>query len=200
MNIYKPNSQNTGSAITLQIGYDKKTGISLYLNGIKQYSWDTKKRTGSFSKSRDDPSKNFSLKFNEFEAGAIIRVLQKGGEWSSFHGFDNNKTSIGINLSKTKESEKSPSRNFFSLHITRNSTDKFSIPIEINESIVIIEYLKFYLRESFYYKMQKDQEKWNRYKGTEKNSSDKNDRENYLDDFANSLNNDSEESFDNPGF
>jgi hypothetical protein len=48
--------------------------------------------------------------------------------------------------------------------------------------------------------MQKDQEKWNRYKGTEKNSSDKNDRENYLDDFANSLNNDSEESFDNPGF
>jgi hypothetical protein len=142
--IYKPNKSNTGFAFSFYISENQKP--TLFINAIAQHSWDDRKRIGSFSGNKSDPEKNISIKFNEFECGAIISSISNRFEWSTYHAFEENKTQIRLSPwdkevkstkinPKTKEAyETKTVVPAFGLTITRNGNQTFKIPLEPGES------------------------------------------------------------------
>ncbi len=144
--IYKPNKSNNGFAFNFSIGINKKNKEPvLYVSAIAQHSWDEKKRLGSFTENKDDPEKNINLKFNEFECGGIINAIERRYEYSTFHQFDNNKTTIKLtpwdkpvkstkfNPSTKKYEEYKYTSPCFGLSITKNGNNTFKIPLEPGE-------------------------------------------------------------------
>lgn len=145
--IYKPNKTNTGFAFSFYIGENQKDSSPIFfINAIAQHSWDSKKRIGSFSGNRSDSDKNISIKFNEFECGAIISAINNRFEWNTYHAFEENKTQIRLTPwdkqvtstkinPKTKESYESTVKlPAFGLSITRNGSQTFKIPLEPGEA------------------------------------------------------------------
>jgi hypothetical protein len=145
--IYKPNKTNTGFAFSFYIGENQKDSSPiLFVNAIAQHSWDSSKRIGSFSGSKPDPTKNISIKFNEFECGAIISAINNRFEWNTYHAFEENKTQIRLTPwdkqvkltkinQKTKEAyEVTTELPAFGLSITRNGNQTFKIPLEPGEA------------------------------------------------------------------
>ena len=145
--IYKPNKTNTGFAFSFYIGENQKDSSPIFfINAIAQHSWDSSKRIGSFSGSKADPTKNISIKFNEFECGAIISAINERYEWNTYHAFEDNKTQIRLTPwdkkvtstkinQKTKESyEVTTTLPAFGLSITRNGNQTFKIPLEPGEA------------------------------------------------------------------
>lgn len=84
LQIYKPNSKNTGCAISFQISQKPNSDPQFYINCIAQHSWNDQTKTGSFAESRNNPSKTIAVKFNEFELGEIINAFQQKSTYSSF--------------------------------------------------------------------------------------------------------------------
>jgi hypothetical protein len=155
--IYKPNSKNSGCAFSFRYGVQKDGEPCLFVNSIKQFSWNSATKTGSFSGNSDDPSKNLSIKFNEFECGAIISALSNRYEYNTFHTYEDNKTTIklspwdkeikisSLNQKTKKFEEKQQVIPAFGISITRNGVDTFKIPLEPGEVIVIKEFIKHIL-------------------------------------------------------
>lgn len=153
--VYKPNSKNTGCAFNFYImNAGQKREPSLFIGGIKQFSWDAKTRLGSFDQNKDKPEKNINVKFNEFEAGEILSSLKNRYEWSTIHVFEDNKTSIKFspwdkpkevynNATKKKDTITIPA---FGIVFTRNGSDTFRIPVEPGEVERIISLLESYLK------------------------------------------------------
>ena len=144
--IYKPNRNNNGFAFSFYMGENNRDGSpSLFINAIAQHSWDSKKKIGSFSGSKEDPTKNISIKFNEFECGSIISAIENRYEWNTYHAYEENKTQIKLSPwdkvitntklnSKTKETyEEKITLPAFGLVITRNGNQVFKIPMEPGE-------------------------------------------------------------------
>ena len=78
---YKPNSRNTGCAFSFDIGANNKNQEPcVYIRAVKQYSWNDKSRSGSFSENAKDPDKSISIKLNEIEVGGFIRAIEKYSE------------------------------------------------------------------------------------------------------------------------
>lgn len=153
--IYKPNKNNNGFAFNFSMGFERKNKEPvLYVSAIAQHSWDDKRRVGSFSANKDDPTKNLNLKFNEFECGSIIDALERRYEYSTFHKFEENKTTIKFSpWDKTAKSSKfnPASKKYedyefispcFGLSITKNGNNTFKIPLEPGESFCIKQYIK----------------------------------------------------------
>jgi hypothetical protein len=147
LQIYKPNKSNTGFAFSFYIGEARgKQSPNLFLNAIAQHSWNNEKRLGSFSGNKEDPDKNISIKFNEFECGAIISCINNRYEWNTYHAFEQNKTQIRISPwdkkvkstkinPKTKEAyEVETTLPAFGLTVTRNGNQTFKIPLEPGEA------------------------------------------------------------------
>lgn len=144
--IYKPNKNNNGFAFSFYMGENQRDGTpSLFINAIAQHSWDSNKKIGSFSGSKEDPTKNISIKFNEFECGSIISAIDNRYEWNTYHAYEDNKTQIKLSPwdkvitntklnSKTKETyEEKITLPAFGLVITRNGNQVFKIPMEPGE-------------------------------------------------------------------
>lgn len=143
--IYKPNKTNTGFAFSFY-AMQNSNNCSLFINAIAQHSWDASKKIGSFSGSKNDPDKNISIKFNEFECGSIISAIDNRYEWNTYHAYEENKTQIKLSPwdkvttntklnSKTKESyEEKVTLPAFGLVITRNGNQVFKIPVEPGEA------------------------------------------------------------------
>lgn len=145
--IYKPNKSNTGFAFSFYMGENQRDGSpSLFINAIAQHSWDDRKKLGSFSGSKDDPNKNISIKFNEFECGSIISSIENRYEWNTYHAYEDNKTQIKLSPwdkvttntkinQKTKETyEEKVTIPAFGIVITRNGNQVFKIPLEPGEA------------------------------------------------------------------
>jgi hypothetical protein len=145
--IYKPNKNNSGFAFSFYKGENQKDGsASLFINAITQHSWDDKRKIGSFSGSKDDPEKNISIKFNEFECGSIISAIENRYEWNTYHAYEDNKTQIRLSpwdkeVSNTKVNQKTKEAYTektkipaFGLVITRNGNQTFKIPLEPGEA------------------------------------------------------------------
>jgi len=145
--IYKPNKNNNGFAFSFYMGENQRSGTpSLFINAICQHSWDSNKKIGSFSGSKNDPEKNISIKFNEFECGAIISAIDNRYDWNTYHAYEDNKTQIKLSPwdkvttntkfnTKTKESyEEKVTIPAFGLVITRNGNQVFKIPLEPGEA------------------------------------------------------------------
>tara|TARA_R100000152_G_C6779349_1_gene210907 strand:+ start:2734 stop:3219 length:486 start_codon:yes stop_codon:yes gene_type:complete len=142
---YKPNSKNTGCAVSFDIGPNNKNQEPcVYVRAVKQHSWNQAKRTGSFSENAKDPEKSLSIKLNEIEVGGLIHAIEKYKDFSAFHSYEDNKTSISF-----KPYQKKDGTDAFSFGITRNSSNKFGIGVEISEAYGLREFLKFFLQELY---------------------------------------------------
>ena len=151
---YKPNSKNTGCAFSFDIGANNKNQEPcVYVRAIKQHSWNDKTRTGSFSENAKDPDKSISIKLNEIEVGGFIHAIEKYKEFSAFHSYEDNKTSISFNPYKKNDWTEA-----FSFGVTRNSANKFGIGVEMSEAYGLKEFLKFYLQELYIYRFSKNKE------------------------------------------
>mgnify|MGYP001465894750 CR=1 FL=1 len=159
LQIYKPNKSNSGFAFSFYIGEDRKNKMPiLFLNAIAQHSWDSSKRIGSFSGNKENPDKNLSIKFNEFEVGAIISAIDNRFEWSTYHSFEENKTQIRLSPwdkeikvskinPKTKEAyETTQVLPAFGLVVTRNGNQTFRIALEPGEAQCLKEVCRFLLK------------------------------------------------------
>ena len=151
---YKPNSKNTGCAFSFDIGSNQKNNEPcIYIRAIKQFSWNNERRTGSFSENAKNPDKSISLKINEIEAGGFINAIENYCDFSAFHSFQDNKTSISFKPYTKKDGTKA-----FSFGITRNSANKFGIGVEMSEAYGLLEFLKVFLQELYLYRLQKTKE------------------------------------------
>lgn len=153
--IYKPNKNNNGFAFNFALGFERKNKEPvLYVSAIAQHSWDEKKKLGSFTANKDNPEKNINLKFNEFECGSIIDAIERRYEYSTFHKFEDNKTTIKFSPwdKKVKSSKFNPATKSyedfeyispcFGLSITKNGNNTFKIPLEPGEALCVKEYIK----------------------------------------------------------
>ena len=170
ISLYKPNSKNTGCAFNFSIGQNKNKEPVVYVNAIQQYSWDEKNRSGSFSNNASDPDKKISLKFTEFEIGGIISAFNNRNEYSSFHSFEDNKTSIKFAPwdKKTKvkvgDQEKYVVLPAFGVTFTRNGNQTFRIPIEPGEVENLKEFFKHYLSNLYDHRRLEEHKKLQDYK------------------------------------
>lgn len=146
LQIYKPNSKNTGCAISFQISQKPNSDPQFYINCIAQHSWNDQAKTGSFAESRNNPSKTIAVKFNEFELGEIINAFQQKSVYSSFHSSESNKTQIKLApYEKTKGSgEYAVKYTAFGLSFTRNGSDSFKIPLEPGEAVRLTSFINHF--------------------------------------------------------
>ena len=144
--LYKPNSKNTGCAFSFNFGTSGKSKEPcVYMNAIQQHSWNDKTKNGSFAENAKNPDKTAIVKLNEFELGGFINAIENYGTYKAFHSFDDNKTSITFQPYAKNDGTKA-----FSLTVTRNSTLKFGIGMEMGEAYVVREFLKWVLSEMFH--------------------------------------------------
>ena len=150
LQIYKPNSKNTGCAISFQISQKTTSKGSnepqFYVNCIAQHSWNDQAKTGSFAESRNNPSKTIAIKFNEFELGEMINAFQQKTSYSTFHSSEASKTQIKLApYEKTKGTgEYAVKYTAFGLSFTRNGADTFKIPLEPGEAVRLIAFINKY--------------------------------------------------------
>jgi|TARA_R110002020_G_scaffold126312_2_gene284027 hypothetical protein len=146
---YKPNAKNTGCAFSFDIGVNNKNQEPcVYVRAIKQHSWNASSRTGSFSENAKDPDKSISIKLNEIEVGGLIHAIEKYTDFSAFHSYEDNKTSILFKPYTKKDGARA-----FSFGVTRNSANKFGIGVEMSEAYGLCEFLKFSLQELYIYRV-----------------------------------------------
>ena len=150
INFYKPNSKNTGNAFGFRLGIQgKNEEPCLYMTAVKQHSWDSKKKSGSFSANAKNPEKSVSIKINEAELGGFICAIENYEKFSAFHSFDDNKTAISLAPYTKQDGTKA-----FSFSVSRNSANKFGIGLEMSEAYLLVEYFKFILNKIFTYRTQ----------------------------------------------
>lgn len=153
--LYKPNAKNTGCAFSFDIGIGAKKSFEpcVYLRAVKQHSWDAVKKNGSFKNNSKDPEKSTSVKLNEFEVGGLINAIENYTEFSAYHSFEDTKTQISF-----KPWTKNNGTKAFSFGVVRNSTLKLGIAVEMSEAFALLEFLKFFLKELYLYRFEKNQE------------------------------------------
>ncbi len=143
--LYKPNSSNSGCAFAFNLGTTGKSKEPcVYINAILQHSWNDKTKNGSFAENAKNPDKTIAVKLNEFELGSFIYAIENYTEYSAFHTFEDNKTTIAFKPYTKKNGSKA-----FSFTVTKNSAIKFGIGMEIGEAYVIREFFKGVLSKTF---------------------------------------------------
>jgi len=150
INFYKPNSKNTGNAFGFRMGIQGKSDEPcIYMTAVKQHSWNSDKKTGSFAENAKDPEKSISVKFNEIELGGFIYAVENYEKFGAYHSFDGNSTSISLSPYTKKDGTKA-----FSFSVTRNSSNKFGIGLEMSEAYLMVQYFKFAINKIFSHRSQ----------------------------------------------
>jgi hypothetical protein len=145
---YKPNPKVTGTACSFWLNDDGSIMSSM----IKQDSWDSQKRIGSFSKNKDNPKGKAIVKFSTFEIGGIIDALESNRPFSAYHSSKNQITKINFGPYVSKKENKQIG---FSYSINKedkeDSTNKIGFIIGFNygEGRLLKEYLCEVLRNGF---------------------------------------------------
>ena len=78
---YKPNAKNTGSACSFWLNRDGSVMSSL----IKQASWNSERKIGSFSKNKENPKGRVITKLSRMEVGGLIDSIESNREFSAYH-------------------------------------------------------------------------------------------------------------------
>jgi len=81
LQFYKPNAKNTGSACSFSY---KKSDKALWVNFIKQSSWNGQTKSGTFKGS--GPDKKAYSKFSVTELAGLVHAIETNGEYGNFHG------------------------------------------------------------------------------------------------------------------
>lgn len=166
LQIYKPNSKNTGSAYTFSKATDKKNGApTFYISAISQYSWDDNKKTGSFAGNAKDPTKTINVKISELEAGSFISAFSDRYEYTAFHSFDGNNTTIKVTpwdkstkISKYNSSSKTYEDAFidvpaFGITLSKGKGNSIKIALEPGEVEVLKNLFSMFIKDSLEFKI-----------------------------------------------
>ena len=78
---YKPNPKVTGTACSFWINRDGSVMASM----IKQDSWNSDRKIGSFAKNKNNPAKRVITKLGRQEVAGIIDCLETNREFSTYH-------------------------------------------------------------------------------------------------------------------
>lgn len=164
ISLYKPNASNNGCAFNFKIGIDGKSKEpALYVSAIQQHGWDSQKKIGSFSQNRDDPEKNINVKLDEFECGEIISAFAYRTEYSTFHAFGDNKTSIKFvpwdKKKKVYGSDKEVTLRAFGINVTR-SKNTFKIPLEAGDVEVLSEFFRYFIQKLINFRVDFQERQW----------------------------------------
>lgn len=171
LQLYKPNPKNTGCAMSFSISQKPDQEPQFFANCILQHSWNNQNKTGSFSESRNDPSKTIALKFNEFELGEIISTIHNKVSYSTFHSNESTKTQIRLTpYDKTRGSgDFAVQVTAFGFTIVRNGSDTFKVPVDAGEAIRLVSFINHYFYVLDSYRDKKASENQKQYQSSKKN-------------------------------
>lgn len=154
LDFYKPTPKNTGTACNWK--FSLKDG-SLYCSMIKQASWDSNKRTGSFEANKKKPEATVFMKFTLAEAGAILDLLDRNREFKTVHKTD--KQTLTINFIPYMRNDKQIG---FSYSIFKKAEDVevgFLIGFSFAEGRALRELIVSYLQNYFRCKAEEDDQR-----------------------------------------
>ena len=147
VHFYKPNAKVTGTASSFWFNNEENTFFS---SMIKQDSWNSSKRTGSFVKNKKNPKATVIVKFSSTEVAGIIDSIESNREFSTYHSSQNQITKIKFLPYMRDEKQVG-----FSYQINKeskeDSTDKsgFVIGFQYPEARLLKQYLINALNKSF---------------------------------------------------
>ena len=154
INFYKPNSNNTGCGCSFK--YSAKDNC-VFVNLIKQASWDDAAKRGSFAANAQNPKASCSIKLNLTEMADIASCISRNGETNLFH--DSQKQVARIKFSPylrgSKENPDVKVQVGFSLSVSRdnkeNTQDKSSylMGFTFGEATQLSSFALFVLAKSF---------------------------------------------------
>lgn len=159
--VYKPNSKNTGCAVSFNMFTDKDGEMVMFLNAIQQASWDDKTKTGSFAANRKDPTKSASVMFNLTECGAMLYAFNSRTPKNFYHKTPKGTKSITLSPwdKEAKVMVKGKENVFishaFGMSITVDGSSNYSIPFEPGEienikSLITAGMLSYYSKAEKY--------------------------------------------------
>jgi len=157
ISFYKPTPKVTGTAMSF---YLNKRDNSFFSNLIKQDSWDSGRKIGSFQKNKKVEGKNVNIKFSQTEIASFMDTIDRNVEFSGYHGSNQVvRFTFGPYVPKSKNEQgewiEGTVQKGFSFRVTReskeDSTNKssFVIGLTFSESKLLREHLAYLLRESF---------------------------------------------------
>jgi hypothetical protein len=136
LEFYKPNKNNSGACLTFQFrkNEEEENKTGLYVNLLKQASWNESTRSGSFKANVDNPEKHKKVKLTETEIGNILHVMASKGsaKFSTVHSRGEIKTQIFFEPYKKEDA--------FLGYIFRISNS--SIALNMGEAELLSQYLK----------------------------------------------------------
>lgn len=158
---YKPNSKNTGCGCSFK--YSAKDDC-VFVNMIKQASWDEQTKRGSFAGNAQNPKASCSLKLSLTEAADIISAVRRNGEVSAFHDSAKQVTRIKFSpyFRPTKDDPSKTAQVGYSFSVSKeskeNAQDKtsFLIGFTFGEGVRLEAFLCFALAKSFEKAIQED--------------------------------------------
>ena len=158
---YKPNSKNTGCGCSFK--YSAKDDC-IFVNMIKQASWDEQTKRGSFAGNAQNPKASCSLKLSLTEAADLISAVRRNGEVSAFHDSAKQVTRIKFSpyVRPTKDDPSKTAQVGYSFSVSKeskeNAQDKtsFLIGFTFGEGVRLESFLCFALAKSFEKAIQED--------------------------------------------
>ena len=142
---YKPNPRNTGAACSFNVSAKDSC---VYVNYIKQASWDAKKKIGKFA-SKDSSAKGV-FKLSATEVGSVLHCIDSNDEFSAYH--DSPRQIVKMKFCPYMKDEKQLGYSFAVTRDDKEDTSKktsFLIGFYFGEAKALREYLVLSLRHIF---------------------------------------------------
>lgn len=139
LQFYKPNAKSTGCSCTFSFNFSDKV---MFASMMRQHSWDSQKRRGSFKGNKDNPAAKASAKFSMSETSGIVDCIETNRELSSYHSFGNEITKI-----KFAPYIKNDEQLGFTLMVSKEAKDdstnkrNFLIGFKFDEARLLKEYI-----------------------------------------------------------
>ncbi|MDB4664879.1 hypothetical protein OAE97_00865 [Verrucomicrobia bacterium] len=152
---YKPNPKVTGHACSFNYS-DRDRCV--YVNLIKQASWDDSKKRGTFGQNAKNPAKSCNFKLSDDEMCGIINTIRSNAEFKIFHSNPNQKTMGSFSPYMRQETQMG-----FGLSINKQPTNgeksSFLVGFNFGEAIKLEAFFTFCLTKIFQ-ALDKEQEAW----------------------------------------
>lgn len=128
---FKPNPKSTGALIQFRTAFSEKSeSYETYFTIVKQVSWDSERKVGSFKS--EDKDNSVAIKVNLIELGSFIYSIRNNESYSTVHKSSEGMTSIkfgpftrgdssmfGFSISKSKQK--------YSVSLTMQEAEVFNI-------------------------------------------------------------------------
>jgi len=146
MQVYKPNSRNTGALCSFSVTSSGKSQ-GIYAEILKQKTWDEKSKTGTFDTTKEN---KINLKFTVAEIAAMSIICQKQkGEATFFHNTGEVTSSIKFYIYNRKDKDsgvETPAG--IALSVTKGDK-KASVPFTFAEAFALSRWFDFAFNRIF---------------------------------------------------